>query len=276
MVTRVAPSPTGIFHLGTLRTAFLNYLMARANNGTFILRIDDTDQARNRPEWIDYIYDQMNEYGLDYDVTFKQSDRLDRYADVANKIGTTTEDGGYDLDMGEYRMVILRSNGYPTYNFCSILDDYDYDVTNIIRGVDHIANEVKQRLIWDKICDVEGNKTFPELTHAGLLFEGNKKLSKRSGNGTTEDYKDFSKAAMLNWLLKFGWSHPDPTFDKKYPTLSMDQMIELFNDGNISKNNCKIDRNKLLFLEKKWKSIERRNVVKENIITDFDTFKKTL
>jgi glutamyl/glutaminyl-tRNA synthetase len=60
-----------------------------------------------------------------------------------------------------------------------------------------------------------------------LLFEGNKKLSKRSGNGTTEDYKDFSKAAMLNWLLKFGWSHPDPTFDKKYPTLSMDQMIEL-------------------------------------------------
>jgi glutamyl-tRNA synthetase len=276
MVTRVAPSPTGIFHLGTLRTAFLNYLMARANNGTFILRIDDTDQARNRSEWIDYIYDQMNEYGLDYDVTFKQSDRLDRYADVAKKIGTTTEDGGYDLDMGEYRMVILRSNGYPTYNFCSILDDYDYDVTNIIRGVDHIANEVKQRLIWDKICDVEGNKTFPELTHAGLLFEGNKKLSKRSGNGTTEDYKDFSKAAMLNWLLKFGWSHPDPTFDKKYPTLSMDQMIELFNDGNISKNNCKIDRNKLLFLEKKWKSIERRNVVKENIITDFDTFKKTL
>jgi glutamyl/glutaminyl-tRNA synthetase len=250
--------------------------MARANNGTFILRIDDTDQARNRSEWIDYIYDQMNEYGLDYDVTFKQSDRLDRYADVAKKIGTTTEDGGYDLDMGEYRMVILRSNGYPTYNFCSILDDYDYDVTNIIRGVDHIANEVKQRLIWDKICDVEGNKTFPELTHAGLLFEGNKKLSKRSGNGTTEDYKDFSKAAMLNWLLKFGWSHPDPTFDKKYPTLSMDQMIELFNDGNISKNNCKIDRNKLLFLEKKWKSIERRNVVKESIITDFDTFKKTL
>jgi glutamyl-tRNA synthetase len=59
--------------------------MARANNGTFILRIDDTDQARNRTEWIDYIYDQMNEYGLDYDVTFKQSDRLDRYADVAQK-----------------------------------------------------------------------------------------------------------------------------------------------------------------------------------------------
>ena len=276
MVTRVAPSPTGFFHLGTLRTAFLNYLMARANNGKFILRIDDTDQVRNRSEWIDYIYDQMNEYGLDYDITFRQSERLDRYAEVAHKIGEKTEDGGYDLDMGEYRMVILRSNGYPTYNFCSILDDYDYDVTHIIRGVDHIANEVKQRLIWDKICEVEGDKTFPELTHAGLLFEGAKKLSKRSGNGTTEDYKDFSKAAMLNWLLKFGWSHPDPTFDKKHPTLSMSEMIELFNEGNISKNNCKIDRNKLLFLDKKWKSMERRGMVKENIITDFDTFKNLI
>jgi glutamyl/glutaminyl-tRNA synthetase len=79
-----------------------------------------------------------------------------------------------------------------------------------------------------------------------LLFEGNKKLSKRSGNGTTEDYKDFSKAAMLNWLLKFGWSHPDPTFDKKYPTLSMDQMIELFNE-NISRITVKLIETNSLF-----------------------------
>ncbi len=271
MVTRVAPSPTGFFHLGTLRTAFLNYLMARANNGTFILRIDDTDQVRNRSEWIDYIYDQMNEYGLDYDITFRQSERLDRYAEVAHKIGEKTEDGGYDLDMGEYRMVILRNNGYPTYNFCSILDDYDYDVTHIIRGVDHIANEVKQRLIWDKICEIDGDKKFPELTHMGLLFEGNKKLSKRNGSGTTADYEDFSKAAILNWLFKLGWSHPDPIFDKKYPTLNMKQMIDLFNEGHVSKNNCKIDKAKLLFLDKRWKNMERRGVT-ERIITSFDRF----
>jgi glutamyl-tRNA synthetase len=83
---------------------------------------------------------------------------------------------------------------------CSILDDYDYDVTNIIRGVDHIANEVKQRLIWDKICDVEGNKTFPELTHAGLLFEGNKNFLKEVVTELPETIK-ISAAAMLNWLL---------------------------------------------------------------------------
>lgn len=267
MVTRVAPSPTGVFHLGTLRTALLNYLMARANNGTFILRIDDTDQERNQKEYIDYIYDQMNHFGLEHDITFKQSERLDRYKEVAEKIGTKTENGSYDLDMGVYRMVILRNSGFPTYNFCSILDDYDYDVTHIVRGVDHIANLPKQETIWKEICKVEGDKKFPEVIHGGLLFEGNKKLSKRSGNGTTEDYKDFSVNALLNWLLKFGWSHPDPQFDKKHPLISMEEMIELFNDGNISNRNCKIDKNKLLFLDKKWK-------IKENQQPKIKTFEQ--
>ena len=93
MVTRVAPSPTGQFHLGTLRTALLNYLMAKANNGTFILRIDDTDQERNQAPYIDYIYNQMSQFGLDHDITFRQSDRLDRYSDMAKKIGTKTDNG---------------------------------------------------------------------------------------------------------------------------------------------------------------------------------------
>jgi glutamyl-tRNA synthetase len=181
---------------------------------------------------------------------------------MAKKIGTKT-DNGYIINMigndnQAYDMVILRNNGFPTYNFCSILDDYDYDVTNIIRGVDHIANQSKQQVIWDLICKVDGDKPFPTITHAGLLFEGAKKLSKRSGNGTTDDYKDISTAAILNWLIKFGWSHPDPLFDKKYPTLSMQQMIDLFNDGNISDRNCKIDKAKLAFLDKRWKAIDRK------------------
>ncbi len=262
MITRFAPSPTGYMQIGNMRTALLNYLMAKANNGTFILRIDDTDQERNQASYIDYIYDQMSQFGLDHDITFRQSDRLDRYSDMAKKIGTKT-DNGYIINMigndnQAYDMIILRNNGFPTYNFCSILDDYDYDVTNIIRGVDHIANQSKQQVIWNLICKVDGDKPFPTITHAGLLFEGAKKLSKRSGNGTTDDYKDISTAAILNWLIKFGWSHPDPLFDKKYPTLSMDQMIDLFNDGNISDRNCKIDKAKLAFLDKRWKAIDRR------------------
>lgn len=266
MKTRVAPSPTGEFHLGTLRTALLNYLMARANGGEFILRIDDTDQERNKEEWISYIYNQMSEFGLDWDLTFKQSERLDRYKEVAEKIGTQTEKG-IEFDMGDWSMVILRNNGFPTYNFCSILDDYDYDITHIIRGVDHIANLDKQKKIWDAICKVEGDKPFPEVIHAGLLFESGRKLSKRTGNGTTDDYKEFSKKAVLNWLFRFGWSHPDPNFDKTNQVLSLDEMIKVFNEGHISNRNCGIDRNKLLFLNKMW--VKRDS---KRIIENFDEF----
>lgn len=256
MITRYSPSPTGYMHLGNLRTALLNYLMARANNGIFILRIDDTDQDRNQPQYIDYIYDQMKYFGLDHDITFKQSDRLDRYKDVAQKIGTLT-DNWYELDMGGYNMVIFRNNGYPTYNFASILDDYDYDVTNIVRGVDHIANLDKQKTIWTHICRVCGDKLFPDVTHAGLLFDKGSKLSKRGG--TTDDYSDFDKDAIINWLLKFGWAHPDPNFDRDYPILSMQQMIDFFNVGSISNRNCNIDKAKLKFIDKKWKWLKKQN-----------------
>lgn len=259
MRTRVAPSPTGIFHLGTLRTALLNYLLAKSNGGEFILRIDDTDLDRNDDKYIDYIYDQMSYFGLDHDLTFKQSDRLVRYAEVANKIGFSTPDG-IKLNMGDYDMVILRNNGYPTYNFASILDDYDYDITDIIRGTDHIANLDKQARIWSLISDVYGPKGFPTVIHAGLLFDLGSKMSKRSGRGTTADYVDYDKDAILNWLVKLGWSHKDPNFDRDYPTLTMDQMIELFNQGNITKSSCNVNRQKLDFLNKKHKQMKNQKV----------------
>ena len=257
--TRIAPSPTGFFHLGTLRTALLNYLFSKANNGIFLLRVDDTDQERNRTEWIDFIYSEMNKFGLIHDETFRQSQRLDRYAEVAKQIGTKA-DTGYEFDMGDYKMVILRNNGYPTYNFASILDDYDTDVTHIIRGVDHIANLEKQQKIHKAIVDVCGEKEFPTVIHAGLLFDGNAKLSKRNGKGTTSDLADYSTAAILNWLFKLGWSHPDANFDKYHKTITVDEMIALFNEGKISQCNCKIDYNKLEFLNKKFKYVSSTSV----------------
>ena len=144
VITRIAPSPSGYFHLGTLRTALYNYLYAKANKGTFILRIDDTNQDKVEQQYIDYIYEQMNLFNLDYDLTFKQSDRLDRYKEIALLIGTLDEDNSIFIQMQDYKMTILRANGYPLYNFSSILDDYDYDITHIIRGVDHISNLDKQ------------------------------------------------------------------------------------------------------------------------------------
>lgn len=250
MKTRISPSPTGEFHLGTLRTALLNYLAAKSNNGTFVLRIDDTDITRNNEEYIKLIYDEMNKFGLIPDETFKQSERLPRYKEVAEKIGTLTKNG-YEITVDNYQMIILRSNGYPTYNFASILDDYDYDITHIIRGVDHIANLPKQQQIWNMICKIYGNKQFPEVIHAGLLFDGNSKLSKRSNNGTTKNYENYKPSAILNWLFKFGWSHPNPNFDSLFKILKLDDMIRVFKEGHIVSSNCRIDKTKLEWLNKR-------------------------
>lgn len=252
--TRVAPSPTGHFHIGTLRTALLNYLFAKANDGTFVLRIDDTDQERGSDELIDYIYTQMSNFNLGYDETFRQSERLDRYKEVALKLGKVEDDGSISLQMDGYVMGLVRANGYPLYNFASTLDDYDTNITHIIRGVDHVSNAQKQRMIWNHLNDILGeNKPFPELIHAGLLLDGKtgKKISKRDGSGLVSDYSDYSNEAILNWILKLGWSHKDSKFDKHYPTLTLDQMIEVFNGGNINTANTKVFVDKLKWLDKK-------------------------
>lgn len=254
--TRVAPSPSGKFHIGSLRTALLNYLYARANNGIFLLRIDDTDQERGSEDHIDYIYKQMSTFGLEHDETFKQSERLERYKEVAEMIGQKQDDGSITLNMGHYQMGILRSNGFPLYNFASALDDHDSEVTHIIRGVDHVSNAPKQRDIWYRITEALGSdKEFPELIHAGLLLDGKtgKKISKRDGSGLVSDYSDFGNEAILNWILKLGWSHKDSKFDKLYPTLNISQMIEVFNGGNINPSNTKVFQNKLEWLDCKFK-----------------------
>lgn len=263
VIVRVCPSPTGVFHLGTLRTALLNYLYARANNGKFILRIDDTDQERGSDELIGYIYSQMSDFGLEYDQTFKQSERLARYIEVAIKIADKiSDDGTMSVNMGDYDMVLVRANGYPLYNFASTLDDYDSQITHIIRGVDHVSNAPKQQRLWKMIDEVVGTgepRSFPELIHAGLLLDGKtgKKISKRDGTGLISDYSNYSNAAILNWILKLGWSSKDPIFDKKYPTLNISEMIQVFNSGNINPANTRVFVDKLEWLHKKHQKNEK-------------------
>lgn len=257
VVTRMSPAPSGFFHIGSLRTALINYLFARANGGKFILRIDDTDQNRGNEDFIQYIYKQMADFNLDYDETFKQSDRLARYQEIAKLIGDIQEDGSITINMGEYTMTLLRETGFPLYNFASTLDDFDSGVTHIIRGVDHISNAPKQKLLWEKITKALGSdRPFPELIHAGLLLDGKtgKKISKRDGSGLVSDYEDYDKRAILNWILKLGWSHKDSKFDKQYPTLDIDQMVEVFNGGNINQSNAKVFVDKLQFLDKKFRN----------------------
>lgn len=181
-ITRIAPSPTGSLHLGTARTAYTNYLMAKSTGGKFILRIDDTDVERNKDEYTQVILDSLDWLGLEPDEVHYQSQRSDIYAKVAEQLLITNlakelDNGAIAVDncifdefftdtiSGEIsithtnkeqieKTILVRGGeklGQPTYQFTSIIDDYMLGINHIIRGVDHITNTPKQITIWNAL-----------------------------------------------------------------------------------------------------------------------------
>lgn len=282
---RIAPSPTGKLHIGTIRTAYHNWLIANQNaESKLIVRIDDTDLERSQPELIDSIYDSLSTLGIDYDKTFKQSERFDRYTqvalalisagwavrddgcirlnkDVANPFGcdwkdTITGDKPSSEQIQEYaeNQVIMKSDGSPAYNFASTVDDFDEDVTWIVRGVDHISNTYKQVLIWRILNDVfVTDKKLPLFSHVGLVcHKSGKKLSKRDSDEINLD--GVSTEALLNYVLRLGWSPKED--NKANNIIDREKAIKLFlNEGNIKSSNAKIDLNKLEWYTKKYRNI---------------------
>lgn len=245
--TRVAPSPTGDMHLGTARVAYFNWLVARATGGRFILRIDDTDLERNNEEHVNTIYKVLAWLGLDYDSTFRQSQRMERYHEVASKLieanlAVRTDNGGIlftpsrypdlwtDTIVGNIRltdkdksvinnMVLFKGkDGQPTYHFASVIDDIDTQISWIIRGDDHKTNTAKHVTIHAAINEVYGN-IFPDplYSHVGLIMKNGKKMSKRDGESSMLKYMEegVPPAAILNYLLRVGWG---PREDNKFNT----------------------------------------------------------
>jgi glutamyl/glutaminyl-tRNA synthetase len=228
--TRIAPSPTGMMHIGTARTALFNWLVARATGGRFILRIDDTDADRNLPEAEQPILDGLRWLGLDWDEFQRQSNRTDIYRTYAGRLldaGLAAhadnravvlrwqpqwsrvwndEIGGERaitdrmIEQIDGRLVLVRGGdklGQATYQFASILDDYLMGVDYIIRGVDHIANTGKQVAIWAALNDIDvenhahrKSQKLPKFAHVGLIFKDGKKMSKRDGVSSLLDYRD--------------------------------------------------------------------------------------
>jgi glutamyl-tRNA synthetase len=294
--TRIAPSPTGFIHLGNIRTAYHNWLAARSSGGKFILRIDDTDKERSKEEYVDKIYDTFNWLGLDFDYTFRQSERLDGYRNLAQRLIKANKaeeiEGGAiklvsDLNIpsswsdriaGEItvsdkdrdvlkNIIIIRSDGMPTYNFASIVDDMTTDINLIIRGTDHISNTIKQLAV------VEALKTLSEpsvkvlfdrnieFAHVGLVFEKGAKLSKRSGNSNLDMHRENSvhPEAILNWILRLGWSPSDANFDRDYPIITKDHAKEIFwKEGSMRSAPSSLDINKLNFFHKKYVQRDRK------------------
>lgn len=278
MNTRVAPSPTGYFHLGTARTAYFNYLAARSTGGRFILRIDDTDLSRNKQEYVDNILSVFDWLGLEYDELHYQSKRTSIYLDYLlhlTLLGRTTklENGAIALNWNTnalcYRdtlvgvcmlseddkrlingMILMKADGTPSYNYASIVDDYKMHISDVIRGVDHLKNTPRQNAVLDA-GDIDRIIRF---THIGLIFQNGKKMSKRDGALSVTDYKDrgYSPQALLNHVLKLGWGHPDPLFDKKHKIVSKEEAIALFAEGNMRSSKSSHDQAKLDSLNKQW------------------------
>lgn len=304
IVTRFAPSPTGYLHIGGLRTALFNYLYARANGGKFLLRIEDTDLARNSMDAKDAIIQAFNWVGMDYDgEVVYQSQRFALYAEYVERLlkegkayycymqkeeleanrkeaeskgqvwqydrryrdfkGTPPEgvkpvvrikaplEGEIyfkDGVKGEMRIsakelddfIIARSDGVPTYNFVVAIDDALMGVTDVIRGDDHLSNTPKQILVYEAL-----GFTVPRFFHVPMILnpEG-KKLSKRDGAMNVMEYKDlgYLPQALLNFLVRLGWSHGDTEI------FSMEEMLKLFDPNHLNSSPSSYNAEKLLWL----------------------------
>ena len=261
---RIAPSPTGLLHVGTARTALFNWLFARHEGGEFRLRIENTDTSREVAAAVDQIQDSLRWLGLDWDgeLTF-QLDRMDDCRRVAEQLvgeGKAYEDEGAirfrmpdegvtaweDVVRGriEYPnekledVVIVRSDGRPTYNFASPLEDVWDGITHVIRGEDHISNTPKQINIIRAVgAEVPVYAHVPNVSGAD-----GKKLSKRHGAVTVDEFRKdgYLPETMLNFLALLGWAP-----DGETTLMRRDELIERFSLERVSPSPSQFDYAKL-------------------------------
>ncbi|MFO8034897.1 MAG: glutamate--tRNA ligase [Candidatus Bipolaricaulota bacterium] len=269
VVTRFAPSPTGYLHVGGARTGLFNWLYARHHQSTFVLRIEDTDRSRSTDEAIQQVIDSLTWLGLDWDRFARQTDRLEQHVEAADELlrnghayksegavwfrapaegVTTVQDlllGPVEFQHRELKdMVILRSDGTPTYNFACVVDDADMGITHVIRGDEHLNNTPKQLLIY-RALDLEA----PSFAHIPLILGPDKaKLSKRHGAVSVLEYRrrGFVPEALVNFLARLGWAYGDQE------VFSQEELIELFDLPGIGKSAAVFDESKLLWLNHEW------------------------
>ena len=276
---RFAPAPTGYLHVGSARAALFNWLFARSQGGELVLRIEDTDAERNRPELIDAIIEALEWLGIDWDEgPVHQSGRMDLYRDAAAHLladgraylvdaENEPVDGAELLDGHALRFrvadegviewddvirgnvsfdnanledfVVWRSNGTPTFLLANAVDDADMGITHIIRGEDLVSATPKILMLRDALGDGEP----PVLAHLPLLVnEQRKKLSKRRDDVSVGDYRDrgYLPEAMANYLALLGWGPPD-----EVEIRPMSEIVELFRLEDVNQAAAFFDLKKL-------------------------------
>lgn len=332
---RFAPSPTGKLHIGGARTAIYNWAFARANGGTFILRIDDTDPTRSTDENTQIILRAMRWLGLDWDEgpevggdfgPYAQTERLDIYKEAAQKLwdagraypcfctteqlaadraaaqarkdpfqgyqrrcrDLSREDAQARIDAGEPYVlrikvpadrgdvvihdavhgdvvfdakelddfVIFRSDGTPTYNFATVVDDAMMGITHVIRGDDHLSNTPRQVMVYEAL-----EAPVPTFAHISMILGADgKKLSKRHGATSVEEYRDagYLSDAFVNYLALLGWS-----LDGETTVIPRDVLASQFSLERISKNPATFDPKKL-----DWMNAEYINAMSDADFAD--------
>ncbi|HUJ91653.1 MAG TPA: glutamate--tRNA ligase [Gaiellaceae bacterium] len=261
---RMAPSPTGFLHIGGVRTFLFNWLFARHHGGEFRLRIENTDTSREVAEAVDQIQDSLRWLGLDWDgpATF-QLDRMDDCREVAHRLvaeGKAYEDEGAirfrmpdegvtawdDAVRGRVEVpnetiedvVLVRSDGRPTYNFASPMEDVWDGITHVIRGDDHVSNTPKQI----NVIRAVGAEP-PVYAHVPSVFgQDGKKLSKRHGAVSVEEFRKsgYLPAALLNFLALLGWAP-----DGETTIMDRGELVERFSLDRVSSSPAQFDYAKL-------------------------------
>jgi glutamyl-tRNA synthetase len=264
---RFAPSPTGLLHIGGVRTALFNWLFARHEGGEFRLRIENTDTSREVDAATQQIIESLRWLGLDWDgaPTF-QLDRMADAREAARRLlaeGKAYEDEGAirirmpddgttgwdDLVRGRIEfpnekledLVLVRADGRPTYNFASPLEDVLDGITHVIRGDDHISNTPKQL----RVLEALGAEP-PAYGHVASVFgEDGRKLSKRHGAVSVAEFREagYLPEALVNYLALLGWSYDDRT-----TIMSRDELVERFTLDRVSASPAVFDYGKLEWL----------------------------
>src|SRR6266576_2310126 len=258
---RFAPSPTGYLHVGGARTALFNWLFARRHGGTMILRVEDTDAERNKPELVRGILDGLEWLGINWDGgPFYQSQRTELYRAAAKKCLANgaaflcycpaEKYAGGDFAEREFSnaeiedFVLLRSGrgeeefGQSMYQLGVVVDDIDMRITHVIRGADHLSNTPKQVLLYRAL-----GAEPPVFAHVPLILGPDKsRLSKRHGATDVNMYRaeGFLPEAFRNFLALLGWS---PGGDEEF--LRTKELIEKFSLEGVSRTNAVFDRPKL-------------------------------
>lgn len=277
VITRMAPSPTGLFHVGSLRTTIFNYLFAKQNNGKFILRIEDTDKERSKEEYEQNIIDSLQWLNIEHDEFYRQSERTDIYKEklqylIDNDLAYEAEENQSgtgkvirfknpnvkikftDLILGDIEVdttdlqdfVIARDIENPLYHLTVVVDDGEMNVSHVLRGQDHIPNTPRQILLLEAL-----GYERPQYAHIPLIMSPRGgKLSKRDPEVMPIlDYKEqgILPGSLINFLTMIGWN---PGTDQEIFT--PDDLLKQFSIEKVQKSGAAFNLEKLDWINKEW------------------------